>query len=215
MTEDILKQIRKEYFTKKREIEKLKEKRDRLKALEKCSEVQEYLNLLGCISLINDNQNEILTDDEILYSTYRKYIYKSQHTNNIYVYVGAFKRTSDGDILVSNSPFDYKLYQDVENEFNKVFKDYDLIIGPTTTTLPYKVGESLNDAIKSFMDDILTIPVNMAGLPGMSIPVGFSSTNLPIGMQIIANSFEEAKIYQLGSLIEKELNLNLIPGGDK
>ena len=52
MTEDILKQIRKEYFTKKREIEKLKEKRDRLKALEKCSEVQEYLNLLGCISLI-------------------------------------------------------------------------------------------------------------------------------------------------------------------
>ena len=57
MTEDILKQIRKEYFTKKREIEKLKEKRDRLKALEKCSEVQEYLNLLGCISLINDNQN--------------------------------------------------------------------------------------------------------------------------------------------------------------
>ena len=121
MTEDILKQIRKEYFTKKREIEKLKEKRDRLKALEKCSEVQEYLNLLGCISLINDNQNEILTDDEILYSTYRKYIYKSQHTNNIYVYVGAFKRTSDGDILVSNSPFDYKLYQDVENEFNKVY----------------------------------------------------------------------------------------------
>ncbi len=103
----------------------------------------------------------------------------------------------------------------IKNEFNKVFENYDLIIGPTTTTLPYKVGESLNDAIKSFMDDILTIPVNMAGLPGMSIPVGFSKTNLPIGMQIIANSFEEAKIYQLGSLIEKELNLNLIPGGDK
>ena len=65
MTEDILKQIRKEYFTKKGEIEKLKEKRDRLKALEKCSEVQEYLNLLGCISLINDNQNEIVHIESI------------------------------------------------------------------------------------------------------------------------------------------------------
>lgn len=121
MTEDILKQIRKEYFTKKREIEKLKEKRDRLKALEKCSEVKEYLKLLGCTSLIDDNQSDILTDDEILYSTYRKYIYKSKYTSNIYVYVGAFKRTSDGDILSSNSSFDYKLYQDVENEFNKVY----------------------------------------------------------------------------------------------
>ena len=121
MTEDILKQIRKEYFTKKQEIEKLKQKRERLKVLEKCFEVKEYLKLLGCTSLIDDNQSDILTDDEILYSTYRKYIYKSKYTSNIYVYVGAFKRTSDGDILSSNSSFDYKLYQDVENEFNKVY----------------------------------------------------------------------------------------------
>jgi len=93
--------------------------------------------------------------------------------------------------------------------FEKVFESYNLIIGPTTTTLPYEIGSSLDDPNKSFMDDILTIPVNMAGLPGMSLPIGFSKTKLPIGMQIIANRFEEAKIYQLASYIEKELNLNL------
>ena len=61
------------------------------------------------------------------------------------------------------------------------------------------------------MDDILTIPVNMAGLPGMNLPIGFSNDHLPIGMQIIGNHFEEAKIYQLASFIEKELHLNLNP----
>lgn len=65
------------------------------------------------------------------------------------------------------------------------------------------------------MDDILVIPVNMAGLPGLNMPIGFDKENMPIGMQIIGNSFEEAKIYKLASYLEKKLDLNLIPGGDK
>lgn len=121
MTEDILKKIRREYFTKKHEMKNFEEKLERLKTLENNPNVREYLDLLGYVSLIDDNQSGILTDDGILYSTYRKYIYKSKYTNNIYVYIGAFKRTSDGDILTSNTSFDYKLYQDVENEFNKVY----------------------------------------------------------------------------------------------
>ena len=65
-------------------------------------------------------------------------------------------------------------------------------------------------------DDILVIPVNMAGLPGLNVPVGFSKDHMPIGMQIIGNSFEEAKMYQLASFIEKKLNLELDPnGGEK
>ena len=64
------------------------------------------------------------------------------------------------------------------------------------------------------MDDILTIPVNMAGLPGMNLPIGFSFDHLPIGMQIIGAPFDEAKMYQLASFLEKELNLDLNPGGD-
>ena len=71
----------------------------------------------------------------------------------------------------------------------------------------------MDDPKKSFMDDVLVIPVNMAGLPGLNIPIGFDSNHMPIGMQIIANAFEEAKIYHLASFIEKELNLKLDPKG--
>ena len=80
--------------------------------------------------------------------------------------------------------------------------------------MPYKIGESLDDPNKSFVDDVLTIPVNMAGLPSMSLPIGFSSSKLPIGMQISANRFDEASIYKLASYIEDKLKLNLDPRGD-
>ena len=100
---------------------------------------------------------------------------------------------------------------DMKQEFTKVFENYDYIIGPTTTTTAYNLTDPMDDPRKSFLDDVLVIPVNMAGLPGLNIPIGFDKENMPIGMQIIANNFEEAKIYQLASLLEKELNLNLEP----
>lgn len=99
----------------------------------------------------------------------------------------------------------------MKKSFDKVFDNYDLIIGPTTTTTAYGLNESMDDVVKSFMDDVLVIPVNMAGLPGMNIPIGVDKGNMPIGMQIIGNSFEEAKMYQLGSFIEKSLNLDMDP----
>lgn len=106
-----------------------------------------------------------------------------------------------------------KIRKSISLEFEKVFNDYDLIIGPTTTCLPYKIGKSLDDPNKSFLDDVFTIPVNMAGLPGLSMPIGFSLEKLPIGMQIIGNKWDEATIYKLASFLEKELNLDLNPGG--
>lgn len=86
----------------------------------------------------------------------------------------------------------------LSNNLYNLFKDYDLIIGPTTTTLPYKLGKD-KDINKSFMDDILTIPANIAGLPAMSLPIG--NTN-PIGLQIIGNMYDEKTIYKLASFIE-------------
>ncbi len=103
----------------------------------------------------------------------------------------------------------------MRDEFKRIYKDYDLIIGPTATTTAYAQTESLDDPLKSFLDDILVNPANMAGLPGLNVPVGFDSCNMPIGMHIIGNDFDEAKMYQLASYIEKELNLNLTPGGEK
>ena len=102
----------------------------------------------------------------------------------------------------------------MKKEFSKVFEEYDLIIGPTTTTTAYDLTESMDDPRKTFMDDVLVIPVNMAGLPGLNIPVGFDKENMPIGMHIIGKAFDEAEIYHLASFIEKELNLDLKPGGE-
>lgn len=101
------------------------------------------------------------------------------------------------------------------NSFKNTFKNYDLIIGPTNTNVAYDLGIPNDDALKSFYDDLLTIPVNMAGLPAMSLPIGFSKDNLPIGMHIIGNYFEESTIYKLASYIENILNLDLEPRGDK
>ena len=103
----------------------------------------------------------------------------------------------------------------MRQEFKNVYVNYDLIIGPTATTTAYNQTDSLDDPLKSFLDDVLVNPANMAGLPGLNVPVGFDSDHMPIGMHIIGNDFEEAKIYQLASYIEKELNLDLTPGGEK
>lgn len=100
------------------------------------------------------------------------------------------------------------------DEFKEIFNKYDLIIGPTNTDIAYPIGSKQDDALKSFYDDLLTIPVNMAGLPAMSLPIGFKN-NMPIGMHIIGNYFKEDVIYKLGSFIENELKLDLDPRGDK
>ena len=108
-----------------------------------------------------------------------------------------------------------KVRRAMTNSFKEVFEKYDLIIGPTNTDVAYKLGLKQDDALKSFYDDLLTIPVNMAGLPAMSLPIGFNHNDLPIGMHIIGNYFEEDRIYQLASFIEKELNLDTTPKGVK
>lgn len=128
------------------------------------------------------------------------------------IMVGSYLLSGPNAITYYNKAL--KIRKSMALEFEKVFNKYDLIIGPTTTTLPYEIGEDLDDPNKSFIDDMLTIPVNMAGLPGMSLPMGFSKSHLPMGMQIIANRFNEKEIYKLASFIEKELNLDLNPGGD-
>ena len=104
-----------------------------------------------------------------------------------------------------------KVREMLTDGFRKAFEKYDLMIGPTNTNVAYPLGQKGDDALKSFYDDILTIPVNMAGLPAMSLPIGFTKEHLPIGLHIIASYFEEGKIYTLASYLEKELNLSLNP----
>lgn len=90
----------------------------------------------------------------------------------------------------------------IREEFDKVFADYDLIIGPTSPTIAFKMGENIDDPITMYMNDILTIPVNLAGLPGMSVPAGFSE-GMPVGLQIIGKHFDEATMYKAAYAFEQ------------
>ncbi|ANZ57963.1 aspartyl/glutamyl-tRNA amidotransferase subunit A [Fructilactobacillus lindneri] len=93
------------------------------------------------------------------------------------------------------------------NDFQKVFKDHDLIMGPTTPTTAFKVGTESTDPTEMYTNDTLTIPVNLAGLPGMSLPAGFSK-GLPIGMQLIGRPFDESTIYQAGYAFEQNTDFH-------
>lgn len=103
------------------------------------------------------------------------------------------------------------------NDFKKVFNDYDLIIAPTAPTVAFGLGENINDPLAMYMSDILTIPVNLAGVPGMSIPCGFSD-GLPIGLQLIGKHFDETTMYQAAYAFEQATDFHkkmpVILGGD-
>ena len=79
----------------------------------------------------------------------------------------------------------------IKKEFDKAFEYYDIILGPAAPTTAPRLGESLSDPLKRYLGDIYTISVNLAGLPGMTVPVGKDKNGLPIGMQLIGNAFEE------------------------
>ncbi len=82
----------------------------------------------------------------------------------------------------------------IKQAFDKAFEKYDMIIGPAAPTTAPEIGKSLSDPIKMYLGDIYTIAVNLAGLPGMTIPVGKDQKGLPIGMQLIGDSFQEKKL---------------------
>ena len=129
------------------------------------------------------------------------------------IMVGSYLLSGENAKIYYNKALSIR--DDMRKSLKDVFENYDLIIGPTTTTTAYNLDDPMDDPRKTFMDDVLVIPVNMAGLPGLNLPIGFDENHMPIGMQIIGNSFEEAKIYKLASYLEKKLNLDLTPGGEK
>ena len=88
-----------------------------------------------------------------------------------------------------------KCRQLVANDFKEVFKNIDVLLSPTTPGTSFKAGEKTNDPIAMYLQDIFTIPANLAGLPGLSIPCG-ENAGLPLGLQLVGNSLEEDKLLQ-------------------
>ena len=93
----------------------------------------------------------------------------------------------------------------IKQAFDKAFSKYDVILGPVAPTTAPEIGSSLADPIKMYLGDIYTISVNLAGLPGISVPGGFDSKGLPIGVQMIGNCFEEKKIIRTAYAFEQSL----------
>ncbi|MGG1572585.1 Asp-tRNA(Asn)/Glu-tRNA(Gln) amidotransferase subunit GatA [Fictibacillus sp. NRS-1165] len=118
------------------------------------------------------------------------------------------RRIMLGTFALSSGYYDayYKKAQKVrtliKNDFEQVFNHYDVIIGPTTPTTAFKIGEKTNDPLTMYANDILTIPVNLAGVPAISVPCGFSN-GLPVGLQIIGKHFDERTIYRVASVFEQ------------
>ena len=106
----------------------------------------------------------------------------------------------------------------IKQDFDNVFNDYDLIIGPTAPNVAYGLGENIANPLAMYLSDLLTIPVNLAGLPGMSIPAGFSE-GLPVGLQIIGKHFDEQTMYQAAYAFEQATDFHtkkpVILGGGK
>ncbi len=118
------------------------------------------------------------------------------------------RRIMLGTFALSSGYYDayYKKAQKVrtliKNDFEKVFEDYDVIIGPTTPTPAFKVGEKIDNPLTMYANDILTIPVNLAGVPAISVPCGLSN-GLPVGLQIIGKHFDEKTVYRVAHAYEQ------------
>jgi len=90
----------------------------------------------------------------------------------------------------------------IKNDFDEAFKKVDAIVAPTSPEVAFKIGEKTQDPIKMYLSDVLTIPCNIAGLPGISIPCGFSSEGLPIGIQVIGKPFDEQTVIHVAHAYE-------------
>jgi aspartyl-tRNA(Asn)/glutamyl-tRNA(Gln) amidotransferase subunit A len=92
----------------------------------------------------------------------------------------------------------------IREDFSRVFKEVDVILTPTAPTPAFKFGEKSNDPISMYLSDIFTISTNLAGLPALSVPCGFTNSGLPIGMQLIGQAFEESSLLSIAHAYDRE-----------
>jgi aspartyl-tRNA(Asn)/glutamyl-tRNA(Gln) amidotransferase subunit A len=104
----------------------------------------------------------------------------------------------------------------ITRDFTEAFKRCDVIMGPTSPTTAFELGAKMSDPVQMYLNDIYTIPANLAGLPGMSIPCGFDEKGLPVGLQIVGGHFAEAKMLGLAHQYQRatDWHLRIPPGCD-
>ncbi|MBC7958714.1 MAG: Asp-tRNA(Asn)/Glu-tRNA(Gln) amidotransferase subunit GatA, partial [Vallitaleaceae bacterium] len=114
-----------------------------------------------------------------------------------------------GTYALSSGYYDayYKKAQQVrtliKNQFDKVFETFDVILTPTGPTTAFKIGSKIDNPVEMYMDDICTVPINIAGVPALSINSGYDSNGLPIGVQLIGKAFCESTVIKIAHAYEK------------
>ena len=107
----------------------------------------------------------------------------------------------------------------IKKSFDEAFEKYDMILSPVAPTTAYKIGENSSDPLKMYLGDIYTVSVNLAGIPAVSVPCGFCSNGMPIGMQLIGNAFDESKLVRAAYAFQKETDFHtkkpeMVKGGN-
>ncbi len=97
----------------------------------------------------------------------------------------------------------------IKKDFDEVFKTYDVILTPTSPTTAFKFGEKMDDPLTMYLSDVFTVNCNLAGIPGISIPCGFNSSGLPIGLQLLAKPFNEEMIFRVAYTFEQNTDYHL------
>ena len=90
----------------------------------------------------------------------------------------------------------------IRQDYDEIFKQVDFLIGPTTPTTAFKIGEMANDPLQMYLQDLFTVGANLAGLASISIPCGVSSDGLPIGLQLTSPAFEEERLLQAANMFQ-------------
>lgn len=127
------------------------------------------------------------------------------------------KRILIGTYVLSSSQYDayymkaQRLRTKVIEDFEAAFKQVDVILTPTTPIPPFIAGEEPTDPLTMYLNDILTVSTNIAGLPGMSIPIGLDKDGLPLGLQLIGPAFEEGRLFQVGQVLEDAAKFPFLP----
>ena len=128
------------------------------------------------------------------------------------------RRIMIGTYVLSSGYYDayylkaQKVRRLIKEDFDKTFENVDFLLTPSTPSTAFELGQK-QDPIKMYLNDIFTVPASLAGLPGISIPVGLDKAGLPVGIQLIANSFDEPNLISVAHTLEKSANFNVIAQG--
>jgi aspartyl-tRNA(Asn)/glutamyl-tRNA(Gln) amidotransferase subunit A len=91
----------------------------------------------------------------------------------------------------------------IKAEFDRLFEKYDIILAPVAPTVAYKIGENITDPMKMYMGDIYTVPVNLAGLPAVSLPCGVAGNGMPVGLQLLGKAYSEERLINAAKCFQK------------